>query len=153
MRWAIVLVTLIAVVIALLAAVSFNIGSLTANSSSEGPIYIQHTVPHEEVTALYSKNISASTPYIIVDLYSGDANDTITLTVFAPDKVLGPYTDESDGVKDGRIFLNISRNGGLTPGVWKFRVQSTKSIAIFNWETKSGNISGNASESPNFTGL
>ncbi len=90
---------------------------------------------------MYSKNISATTPYIIVDLFSGDSGDPVTVTVITPDKTLGPFTDLSDGREDGRIYMKISRAGGLTPGVWKFRVQSSKDIAIFNWEPKVANTS------------
>ncbi len=145
MRWLIVVTVLVAGIAALLTAAAiapgFGEGPVTVPGPNElpgGPVYVNHTV-HSPVTAMYSKNISADTPFIIVDLYSGDPNDPVTLSIIAPDRTLGPFTDISDGRKDGRIYLKISRSTGLTPGVWKFRVQSEKDIAIFNWVPKIAN--------------
>ncbi|EHQ35515.1 hypothetical protein Metlim_1409 [Methanoplanus limicola DSM 2279] len=52
------------------------------------------------------------------DLVWGDAEDSLKLTIFAPDGVMGPYYDDSDGVVNGRIFLQISRPDGIDPGDW-----------------------------------
>jgi len=158
MRWAALVIVLVAGIIAALVLATSHMGPGRAlyrengtNGSSSGPVYVQHTLT-PEVTALYTKNISAETPFIIVDLYSGDPDDPVTLSVIAPDKALGPYTDISDGRKDGRIYLKISRDGGLTPGVWVFRVQSSKNIAVFNWVPKPANTSTTTS-GPDSTGI
>jgi hypothetical protein len=145
MRWVTVLAILLAGIVVLLIMITglaSTPGYLNLTPSADGsPVYVQHDAPKQGVTALYSKNISAATPYIIVDLYSGDSGDPVSVTVITPDKTLGPFTDLSDGRKDGRIYMKISRTGGLTPGVWKFRVQSSKDIAIFNWGPKVSNTS------------
>jgi len=54
-----------------------------------------------------------------VDLDWGDTSDSLTLTIYPPDgTVLGPYHDADDA----RIFLCISKNGGLPSGTWDFKV-------------------------------
>jgi hypothetical protein len=88
-------------------------------------------------TALFSKYVSDGTRYIIVSLYSGDAADPISVTVLTPDKTLGPFYDESDGVIDGRIDLKISNPDHLTPGLWKFLVHSNKNISYGSLENLS----------------
>lgn len=98
--------------------------------------------PHEtkmdgNKTALFSKYVASGTQYIIVSLYSGDKDDPISVTIIAPDKTLGPYYDESDGIVDGRIDLKISNPEGLTPGLWKFLIHSNKNIAYGSLENLS----------------
>ncbi|MDD1694722.1 MAG: hypothetical protein LUQ71_08360 [Methanoregula sp.] len=60
-----------------------------------------------------------------VDLDWKDTNRDLNLTVYAPDATFGPYSDASDGKKDGRIFLDFSSLLNVTAGNWFFRVQST----------------------------
>lgn len=84
----------------------------------------------EQNTAIFSKYVSPDLPYILVDLNSGDLTDPLSLSIITPDRVLGPYTDESDGKIDGRIYLQISESDGMTPGLWKFIVHSNKTIAM-----------------------
>jgi hypothetical protein len=57
-----------------------------------------------------------------VDLYWGNPSNSLSLTAIAPDGTIGPFYDSSDGVTDGRIYLTISRTGGIAPGTWVFRV-------------------------------
>ncbi|WAI02190.1 hypothetical protein [Methanogenium organophilum] len=52
------------------------------------------------------------------DLLWGNTEDSLKLTIFAPDGVMGPYYDDSDGRKNGRIYLQISRPDGIEPGDW-----------------------------------
>ncbi|MEA2034461.1 MAG: hypothetical protein U9N40_03065 [Euryarchaeota archaeon] len=52
------------------------------------------------------------------DLLWGDVQDSLKLTLFAPDGMMGPYYDDSDGIVNGRIYLQISRSGGIEPGDW-----------------------------------
>jgi hypothetical protein len=98
---------------------------------------------HPEHTALFSKYVSADTPYIIVSLYSGDPADPLSLTVITPDKTLGPFTDGSDGRIDGRIELKINNPGDMTPGLWKFQVHSNKNISSGSLENLSWIKTGN----------
>jgi hypothetical protein len=72
-------------------------------------------------TDWYSTNVAAGTTELIVDLNWGDSSDSLRLTVYAPDTVLGPYYDAYDGV-NGRIYLRIKDSAGLYPGTWWFEV-------------------------------
>jgi len=81
-------------------------------------------------TAIYRTDISGNISYILVDLNSGDPMDTLSLSVIAPDQVLGPYTDVTNGTHNGRIYLRIQGNSNLTPGLWEFVVHSNKTIKI-----------------------
>jgi len=88
-------------------------------------------------TALFSKEVTAGTRYIVVSLYSGDITDPISVTIITPDRTLGPFFDESDGIIDGRIDLKISNPETVTPGLWKFLVHSNKNIAYGSLENLS----------------
>ena len=130
MRWPGIVVGLVVGIVVLLAYTTIT------HTPGAVPVYVMHNASTQGISALYSKNVSATTPYIIVDLYSGEKDDPLTLTIITPSRVLGPFTDASDGVIDGRIVLKISRSGGLEPGVWKFRIQSSRQIALGNVDTK-----------------
>jgi hypothetical protein len=52
------------------------------------------------------------------DLFWQDTNSSLKLTIFAPDGKMGPYYDESDGRKNGRIYVQVSRPEGIAPGDW-----------------------------------
>jgi hypothetical protein len=74
----------------------------------------------------YSKYVPSGTTFLVPDLSWGAPSDSLTLTVFAPDATLGPFSDASDGIVNGRIYLHISKSSGLTPGTWNFRVYGEK---------------------------
>lgn len=59
-----------------------------------------------------------------VDLDWKNPAKDLKLTIFAPDATLGPYSDNADGKKDGRIFLDIASRLNVTAGHWFFRVQN-----------------------------
>jgi hypothetical protein len=61
-----------------------------------------------------------------MDLNWGYIPDSLSLTAIAPDGTIGPYYDAADGVTDGRIFLKISRAGGIAPGTWNFKVYGVR---------------------------
>ncbi len=73
-------------------------------------------------TVFFSKYVPYGTTSLVTDLNWGDTSDSLTLTISAPDATLGPYNDASDGILNGRIYLFISKPGGLAPGTWSFRV-------------------------------
>ena len=73
-------------------------------------------------TNWYSVVVPSGKSSITADLNWGYVPDSLTLTVLAPDATLGPYRDASDGVTDGRIYITISKTGGITPGTWVFKV-------------------------------
>jgi hypothetical protein len=52
------------------------------------------------------------------DLFWQDTNSSLKLTIFAPDGKMGPYYDESDGRKNGRIYVQVSRSEGIAVGDW-----------------------------------
>lgn len=55
---------------------------------------------------------------ITCDLNWLNPKNSLKITIFCPDGMMGPYYDSSDGKDDGRIFLQISRDGDLTGGDW-----------------------------------
>jgi hypothetical protein len=73
-------------------------------------------------TDWYTVIVPSGKASITADLNWGYAPDILSLTAIAPDGTIGPYYDSSDGVTDGRIYLTISRAGGIAPGNWKFKV-------------------------------
>ncbi|MGA2105451.1 hypothetical protein [Methanoregula sp.] len=81
-------------------------------------------------TGIFTKYVTPGTPYLLVDLNSGDPNDSLSLSIITPDAVLGPYTDISQGKHSGRIYLRIDGDNNLTPGRWDFIVHSNKTIEI-----------------------
>lgn len=81
-------------------------------------------------SVFYAKSVPSSTTFLVPDLSWGDPSDSLTLTVFAPDATLGPFSDASDGIVNGRIYLYISKSSGLTPGTWNFRVYGEKVATI-----------------------
>ena len=101
-------------------------------------------------TALFSKNVADGTRYIVVSLYSGDITDPISVTVITPDRTLGPYYDDSDGIVDGRIDLKIGNPENVTPGLWKFLIHSNKNISYGSLENlswiRTGSDNHNADE-------
>lgn len=56
--------------------------------------------------------------YITCDLNWIDTESSLKITIFGPDGLMMPYYDSSDGKEDGRIFLQIFREGNLTGGDW-----------------------------------
>jgi hypothetical protein len=73
-------------------------------------------------TDWYSVTVPTGAASITADLDWGYAPDSLSLAAIAPDGTIGPFDDASDGVTNGRVFLTISRTGGIAPGTWKFRV-------------------------------
>lgn len=88
-------------------------------------------------TALFSKDVAAGTRFIVVSLYSGDITDPISVTIITPDRTLGPFYDESDGIVNGRIDLKISNPENVPPGLWKFLIHSNKNITTGSLENLS----------------
>lgn len=70
-------------------------------------------------TDLYSTSVPSGKTAFSPYLYWGTPSNSLSLTIRAPDSLMGPYYDSTDGVVDGRISLRISRAGGLAQGTWK----------------------------------
>jgi hypothetical protein len=63
--------------------------------------------------------INYYTEYVLIDLNWGNPSNSLRLRVFTPDGyVLGPAYDSSDGSINGRIYMQISRSGGVAQGTW-----------------------------------
>ncbi len=69
-------------------------------------------------TNWYTTSVSSGKTSFNTDLYWGNPSNSLSLTIYAPDSVLGPYYDSADGVTDGQISLIFSKSGGLTSGTW-----------------------------------
>ncbi|MCK9581068.1 MAG: hypothetical protein M0Q92_11580 [Methanoregula sp.] len=52
------------------------------------------------------------------DLFWQDQQNSLKLSIFAPDGMMGPYYDNSDGIVNGRIYVQVSREEGISPGDW-----------------------------------
>ncbi len=73
----------------------------------------------------YADTVPEGKQHEWVDLDWKDPGRDLGLMVYAPDATFGPYSDTSDGRKDGRIFLDFSSLLNVTAGNWFFRVQNT----------------------------
>jgi hypothetical protein len=107
--------------------VAYAINSVTVSTASN-PILTNHrsfaVVPR---TANYYMDIvPEGKQHEWIDLDWKDENKDLGLSVFAPDATLGPYSDVSDGRKDGRIFLDIASRLNVTSGAWFFRVENSR---------------------------
>ena len=93
--------------------------SLTTGSPGDqynNSITSGQTVWHQAV-------VSGQRTSLNFDLKWQNAQDDLRLTVYTPDgHVLGPYTDSSDGTKDGRINMEIDNPSGVADGTWSFKV-------------------------------
>jgi hypothetical protein len=81
--------------------------------------------------------VTTGTSVLTADLNWGNPSNSLSLTIIAPDGTIGPYYDSADGVLDGRVTLRISRTGGLTTGLWKFKVfgNSVSGTQAYNFLT------------------
>ena len=79
--------------------------------------YMDQNVTQGE-TKPFHRQMPAGLKEFTYDLFWQDTNSSLKLTVFAPDGKMGPYYDESDGIKNGRIYLLVSRPEGIAPGDW-----------------------------------
>lgn len=85
------------------------------------PLSTYYTITQGE-TDRYSTYVSFGTNDLDVDLNWGSVQNSLALTIIAPDATLGPYYDADDGQTDGRIHLLITKPGGLASGTWNSRV-------------------------------
>ena len=73
-------------------------------------------------TDWYTIVVPSGRSSITVDLNWGNPSNSLSLAAIAPDGTIGPFFDSSDGTTNGRIFLTITRPGGIAAGTWYFRV-------------------------------
>ncbi|MFA5332001.1 MAG: hypothetical protein WC342_06450 [Methanoregula sp.] len=79
--------------------------------------YMDQSVTQGELKPFH-REMPAGLKEFTYDLFWQDTNATLKLTIFAPDGKMGTYYDESDGIKNGRIYLLVSRPEGIAPGDW-----------------------------------
>lgn len=60
------------------------------------------------------------------DLFWQDPGNSLKLTIFAPDGMMGPYYDDSDGITNGRIFFQITRPECVASGNWHAVVEGER---------------------------
>jgi len=77
-------------------------------------------------TKFYKETVANGTRHKWLDLNWNNPLESLSVTAYPPDAVLGPYTDNSDGKRDGRIFLDIGRETNVTPGDWYYKVQNNR---------------------------
>nr|WP_321498002.1 peptidase domain-containing protein [uncultured Methanolobus sp.] len=74
-------------------------------------------------TNWHSTYVGTYTDTLTVDLNWGDTSDSLKLYVYSPsNELFGPYYDNSDGRKNGRIRVNIYNGNGIEQGTWMYRV-------------------------------
>lgn len=100
------------------------------------PLSTYYTITQGE-TDWYSTYVLFGTNELDVDLNWGSVQNSLAITVIAPDATLGPFYDADDGATDGRIHLLITKPGGLAAGTWNSNiygqnVQGTEDY-IFSW--------------------
>ena len=77
-------------------------------------------------TVYHQAQVAGGNTSMSFDLKWNNADDDLRLSVYTPDgHVLGPYTDNTDGKKDGRINLEVDNPSGVSGGAWSFKVTGT----------------------------
>jgi hypothetical protein len=66
----------------------------------------------------FHRQMPANLTRFTYDLFWQDPTSSLKLTIFAPDGMMGPYYDDSDGIVNGRIYVQVSREDGIAPGDW-----------------------------------
>jgi hypothetical protein len=81
------------------------------------------TISQDE-TNRHSLSVGSGIKTIEVYLNWYSASDSLSLTVYTPSGTnIGTFYDNSDGWTDGKIHIDITRNGGyVDPGTWFFDV-------------------------------
>ncbi len=96
----------------------------TIVTSEMADVYNNDIMPGE--TNWHQAYISGSPAALNFELKSNNTNSPLRVVVYTPDgKVLGPYDDDSDGVMDGIINMEISNPAGVANGAWSFKVTDT----------------------------
>jgi len=91
-------------------------------------------------TRWHTTSVPSGATRFISDLNWGTPANSLALTLYTPDtSVLGPYYDSADGVIDGRIYLMVTRSGGLPSGTWSSKVYGS---SVTGTQTYSYSASG-----------
>ncbi|WFN36929.1 hypothetical protein L1994_00590 [Methanomicrobium antiquum] len=87
--------------------------------------YMKNEIGEGESIPFY-KQMPGETENFTIDLNWMNTKSRLKLTIFAPDGIMGPYYDESDGLVNGRLFLRISRPEGVESGEWYVVIEAEK---------------------------
>lgn len=105
---------------------AYEVNSIMVSPSSEELLTNRLSFAVVPATAnYYADTVPEGKQHEWIDLNWNDPSKDLGLTVYTPDATLGPYSDTSDGRKDGRIFLDIASRLNVTVGTWFFRVQNS----------------------------
>lgn len=88
----------------------------------------------------YSTYVPTGKTSFFTDLYWGNPANSLSLSIFAPDAIFGPYYDSSDGYIDGRINLRISRTSGIASGTWWSQIYgySVSGVQSYTYSASAG---------------
>lgn len=96
----------------------------TIVTSEIAEVFNNDIMPGE--TNWHQAYVSGSPATFSFELKWNDTDDSLRVVVYTPDgNELGPYYDDSDGVTDGCINMDISNPGGVANGEWTFKVTDT----------------------------
>ncbi len=91
-------------------------------------------------TRWHTTSVPSGATRFLSDLNWGNTANSLALTIYTPDgSVLGPYYDSADGLTDGRIYLMVTRSGGLPSGTWSSKVYGS---SVTGTQTYSYSASG-----------
>jgi hypothetical protein len=139
MKAAGIIMAILVLAIMLVPGVSAQDGNYTVTPGKAGlqPVIVPLTVGTivQGETDWYSIYVPSGTTSITADLNWGNPSNSLSLAAIAPDGTIGPLYDSADGAVDGRIFVTISRAGGLASGTWNFRVYgaSVSGVQSYNF--------------------
>jgi hypothetical protein len=87
--------------------------------------YMKREIEEGESIPFY-KQMPDGVENFTCDLNWINPKSELKLTIFAPDGMMGPYYDDSDGLANGRIFFRISRPQGIESGEWYAVIEAEK---------------------------
>ena len=80
-------------------------------------------------TNWHSSTVGDSIESLIIDMKWKNPESKLRLIVYTPDgQVLGPYYDDSDGIDDGRINLDVANQDGIADGDWRYKVNVQQAV-------------------------
>jgi len=104
---------------------TYAINSVTVMEGSPAMLVNNYSfVAPSAVANYYNDVVPKGKQHEWVDLDWKNPAKDLKLMIYTPDATLGPYSDNDDGKKDGRIFLDIASQLNVTAGHWFFRVQN-----------------------------
>lgn len=91
-----------------------------SNSAKKDSLSSWIPIPFLSRSRYYDLDVPSPEKSLWVDM-RWEGNGDHALTVYHPTGTLGTFRDDSDGLNDRRIFLQISQEGGIETGAWHFK--------------------------------